>query len=294
MLEIPRSGNADLEIDGRRLTFTKVERPMWPVAGLTKAFLLDYYAGIAPVLIPHVAGRPLRVIRFPEGVHLHGLVDSELAGSPPWMRTHEGGPVVTDLASLMWVVNHAVVELHVPPGPDPESPGAILFDLAAGAGRSLADCCAVATRLRALLLEDGLTAYAKTSGAFGLHVAVPINGGADAAATRAYARAVAERISAESPDLVTSDARRASRTRRVLVDWRPNAPRHWTVAVYSLRATLPGPGVSAPVSWEDVAAGADGELEALDRAPADVSAAVRSEGDAWRPVLDAVQSPPAG
>ena len=243
---------------------------MWPVAELTKADLLDYYASVAPVLLPHVARRPLRVVRFPDGVHLRGLVDSEMVP-------------ITGLASLLEVVNLAAVELHVPLGP----PAVVLFDVAPGAGRRLPDCCAVALRLRELLAADGLTAYVKTSGAFGLHVAVPLNGQTDAAAAREYGRLTAERLARETPDLVTSDARRGKRSRRVLVDWRPNAPGRATVAAYSLRGMLPGPGVSAPVTWEDV------QAQRLDRSPRDVLAAVESGGDAWRPVLEAVQALPA-
>lgn len=294
LIELPRSGSAEIEVEGRMITLTKVERLMWPVAGLTKADLLGYYVQIAPVLLPHVAGRPLRVIRFPDGVHLRGIVDSELADPPEWVRTREGSPVITDVASLLWVVDHAAVELHVPLGADPDQPGSIVFDLEPGAGCDLSDCCAVAVRLRKRLLQDDLAAFVKTSGAFGLHVAVPVNGGADAADARAYGRGLAERLAAEDPDAITCDARRTSRAGRVLIDWRPNAPRRWAVAVYSLRATLPGPGVSAPVGWEDVAAGAEGELGALHRSPKDVREAALDGGDSWWPVLDTVQTPPAG
>lgn len=290
VIDIPRTGSADVEVDGRLVSLTELERRMWPVAGLTKADLLDYYLRVAPVLIPHVAGRPLRVVRFPDGVHLRGVVDTELADGPPWTR--ERAASITDLASLLWVVNLTTVEIHVPLGADPELPCCVLFELEPGAGRTLADCCAVATRLRALLLGDGLAAHVKTSGAFGLHVAVPLNGGAGAAEARAYGRAVAERLATQDPDLVTCDARRASRSRRVLVDWRPNAPRRTAVAPYSLRAMLPGPGVSAPVGWDDVEAGAHGQMEPLYRRPADVLAAVERDGDAWAPVLAAVQAVP--
>ena len=290
--EIPRSGAAELEIEGRTLTLTGLDLPMWPVAGLTKADLLGYYARIAPVLLPHIAGRPLRVIRFPDGVHLRGVVDDELAGTPDWLKTRHGSPVVTNLASLLWVVNHAVVELQVPLGPDPDLPQGVLFELEPGAGRGLADCCAAAVRLRARLTQDGLAAHVKTSGAFGLHVLVPVNGSASAAEARAYGRLIAEQAAADAPDLVTCDARRAGRAGRVLVDWRANAPRRWTVPVYSLRATLPGPGVSAPVGWEDVSAGAEGELEALHCSPKQVCDSALSEGDPWWPALITAQSPP--
>lgn len=266
---------------------------MWPVTGMTKADLLSYYARVAPVLLPHVADRPLRVVRFPDGVHLRGIVDAELPDPPEWVRTRERSAMISDVASLLWVVNLASVELQVPLGPDPESPAGILFDLEPGAGRGLADCCAVAVRLRTLLTGDGLAAHVKTSGAFGLHVAVPLNGGSGAAEARAYARALAERLATREPDAVTCDARRASRAGRVLVDWRPNAPRRTSVAPYSLRAMLPGPGVSAPVGWDDVAAGAHGQLEALHRSPVDVLAAAERDGDAWSAVLDTVQAVPA-
>jgi bifunctional non-homologous end joining protein LigD len=265
VVEIPRSGDAEVEVEGQLVQLTRVERPMWPVAALTKADLLEYYARVAPVLLPHVAGRPLRVVRFPDGVHLRGMVDSEV-------------PPITGLASLLAVVNLAAVELHVPLGP----PGAMLFDLLPGAGRSLPDCIAVALRLREMLAADGLTACVKTSGAFGLHVAVPLNGGTDAASAREYARLTAERLASGEPDLMTADARRAARSGRVLVDWRPNAPGRATVAPYSLRAMLPGPGLSAPVSWSDV------ENATLDLTPDDIDAG----HDPWRPVLEGVQTLP--
>jgi bifunctional non-homologous end joining protein LigD len=239
---------------------------MWPVAGLTMGDLVDYYTRIAPILLPHVAGRPLRAVRFPDGVHLRGTVDSDL-------------PPIADLDSLLATVNLAAVELHVPIGP----PACVLFDLEPGAGRSLPDCCAVALLLRERLTADGLAAYVKTSGVFGLHVAVPLNGDTDAATARGYAHALAERISADNPDLVTADARRTARAGRVLVDWRPNAPGRATVAPYSLRAMLPGPGVSAPVTWEDVESGSP------ERTPSDVLAVGE---DPWRPVLEAVQTLP--
>src|SRR5688572_25397082 len=108
---------------------------MWPVAGLTKADLLEYYVRIAPVLLPHVAGRPLRVARFPEGVHLRGVIDNELPNAPAWMRTRGGGVVIEDLATLLWVINNAAIELHVPLGPDRELPTCVMLELEAGAGR---------------------------------------------------------------------------------------------------------------------------------------------------------------
>lgn len=279
VVEIPPTGDAELEVDGRRVAIHGLERPMWPVAGWTKADLLSYYARAAPLLLLHLTGRPLRLVRFPDGVHRRGIVDSELAGAPA---------VVDDLATLLEIADCAAVELHVPLGPSDDAPGWIQFDLEPGAGRGLVDVCGVALRLHRRLTQDGLAAHVKTTGAFGLHVAVPVNGGSAAAAMRAYARAVTDELAAEAPDLVTSDARRASRSRRVLVDWRPNVPGRWSLAPYSLRATLPGPGVSAPVTWEDVAVAAEGATEALERAPADVLDA----DDAWRPVLEAVQAIP--
>lgn len=294
MLEIPRSGDTEVVVGGQRLELTQVDRPMWPVAGLTKADLLDYYARVAPVLLPHVTGRPLRVVRFPDGVHLRGVVDSDLADAPRWMATHDRRPVISDLASLLWVVNLAAVELHVPLGSDPSRPCCVQFDVEPGAGRALEDCCTVALRLRAALADDGLVAQVKTSGAFGLHVAVPLNGGASGDQALEYAQAVTQRLAGADPDLVTGDARRTSRARRVLVDWRPNAPARTSVAPYSLRAMLPGPGVSAPVGWSDVEAGSRGELDALLRSPQDVLAAAQDGEDRWRPVLDAVQPLPRG
>ena len=269
MVGIRRTGDAEIEVEGRRIALRQLDRPMWPVAELTKADLVDYYARIAPVMLPHVADRPLRAVRFPDGVHLRGVVDSDL-------------PPVTDTASLLELADLAAVELHVPLGP----PASVLFELEPGVGCGREDCCRVALRLRDVLAEAGLRAWVKTSGVFGLHVAVPLNGGADEAAARQYARATAERLAGEDPGAVTADGRRTSRAGRVLLDWRPNAPVRASVAPYSLRAMLPGPGVSAPVRWEDVQAGT------LERSPRDVLAAVGDGADPWRAVLETVQSLP--
>ena len=265
MIEIPRSGTAQIVVEGRRLELRDLDRPLWPVAGLTKADLLDYYVRVAPLFMPYVLGRPLRVVRFPDGVHLRGVVESDY-------------PPVTGLPSLLELVDLAAVEFHVPLGP----PAGVLFEIDAGAGRGLEDCCAVALKLRELLVGDGLVSHVKTSGAFGLHVLVPLNGGADEAAAREYARTAAERVATAEPDLVTADARRTSRAGRVLLDWRPNAPQRTTVAPWSMRAMLPGPGVSAPVSWRDV------EMGTLERSPRDIFTFV----DHWRMVHESVQRLP--
>ena len=265
VIEIPRSGDAELQVEGRRLELRELDRPMWPVAGLTKADVLDYYVRVAPLFLPYVVGRPLRVVRFPDGVHLRGVVESEF-------------PPVAGLASVLELADLAAVEFHVPLGP----PAGMLFEIDAGAGRTPDDCRAVALKLRDLLAEDGLVSHVKTSGAFGLHVLVPLNSGADEGRAREYARSAAERVASAQPDLVTADARRTSRAGRVLVDWRPNAPRRTTVAPYSLRAMLPGPGVSAPVSWRDV------ETGSLERSPRDIFTFV----DPWRVVQESVQSLP--
>jgi bifunctional non-homologous end joining protein LigD len=178
------------------------------------------------------------------------------------MSTHElvgarGQPqrlcVVDDLASLVWVANQGTIELHpfLAAADAPDRPLALVFDLDPGPPADVVACCAVALRIRELLEADGLESLAKTSGRVGLHVCVPLDGSATFERTKAYARAVADRLQRETPTLVTARSRRDLRAGRVLVDWLQNDATRSTAAPYSLRAA-PFPTVSAPVTWVEV------------------------------------------
>ena len=255
-----------VDLGGRTVRLTSPERPMWPGAGLTKGWLVDYYLAVADAILPHLAGRPLTLARFPEGTHRRGFLQNECRGAPPWMRTavlplrnerERRYCVIDDAAALAWVANLAAVELHpyLLDVAAPERPVALVVDLDPGPGVGLAECCRLALRVRELLAEGGLDPRVKTSGRAGLHLLAPVDA-MTFAQTRALARGLAERVVAEAPAAATATQKRSERTGRVLVDWMQNDPRRSTVAAYSLRAGATAPRVSTPLAWDEVAAAA--------------------------------------
>jgi bifunctional non-homologous end joining protein LigD len=232
---------------------TTPDRVLWPAAGFTKRDLLEYYLAVAPVLLPHLADRPLTLGRFPHGVEGRGFAQTECRAAPEWLRTEpiplRSGEirnycVVEDEAGLAWLANRSAIELH--PFLGLERPRAVVFDLDPGEPADVVDCARVALLLRDVL---GDRAVVKTSGSVGLHVFVPTDRTFEEG--RAYSRCVAEELAAAHPDLVVSTTDRAARTGRVLVDWMQNARMRSTVAPYSLRAA-PWPTASTPVLWEEV------------------------------------------
>ena len=292
----------ELEIEGRRIRLSNLDRVLWPATGLRKGDMIDYYRSIAPVILPHLRGRPLTLGRFPMGVHDRGWYQSNCR-APDWLPTQtivgRAGQVmrlcvVNDAASLVWVANQGTVELHpfLAYGDRPQEPTVLAFDLDPGPPAGLADAADVALRLRSALAESGLAALAKTSGSIGLHVFVPLNGAHTFDRSKAFARAVAGRLASEGPDLVVDVQRRSLRAGRVLIDWLQNDPTRSTVAVYSLRAT-PVPSVSTPVTWEEVEHLASGR-HVPSFGPDDVLDRVEHLGDLFAPVLQLRQTLPAG
>jgi len=291
-MELPPTPTADVEVAGRRLRLTSLHRVLWPREGITKRALLEYYANVAPVLVPHLAARPLTLARFPQGVHGRGFLQNECRGAPAWMRTValvlQSGAVrrycvVDNAAALLWVVNLSTIELHPYPAlaERPDVPAAVLFDLDPGAGASLLDACRVALQLRPLLSGDGLEPVVKTSGVSGLHVFAPV-ADADFSAVRSYARSIAQRLADEDPALVAAPQAHARRPGQVMIDWRQNDPRRSTAAPYSVRATDP-PGVSTPLQWEEVAtAVANNTAADLTASPAGVFERIARHGDLFR------------
>jgi bifunctional non-homologous end joining protein LigD len=282
-----------LELDGRRVELTTPGRILWPQAGFTKRDLVDYYVAIAAVLVPHIAGRPLTLGRFPEGVDGRGFAQTECRGAPEWLRTApirlRGGEVrnycvVDDAAGLAWLGNRSAIELHVFPSRDTrlDQPGYTVFDLDPGPGADVFDCCDVGLAIRDELERHGVPTFAKTSGSVGLHVLAPPLGDFDR--TRAVARAVADDLTAAQPARVVADVN-APREGKVLVDWLQNAPMRSLVAPYSPRAA-PFPAVSTPVTWEEVErAAADRRPELLTFTVRDVVRRVEAVGDLYAPLL---------
>jgi bifunctional non-homologous end joining protein LigD len=281
---MPAGDKIAVQVDGRDLTLTNLAKVLYPSDGFTKAEVLDYYQRISPVLLPHVAGRPMTLKRYPDGVNAESFFAKHApAGRPDWVRTGEietsssrskspGEPVeyvvIDDLPSLMWAANLAALELHVPmwrfPGHGkgsrsaaPEhgwTPDLLVFDLDPGAPASITDCCRVAEALRPVLAEDGLDALPKTSGGKGLQLYADIRDRKmTAEQASALAKGFAERLERDLPRLVVSRMTKSLRTGKVLIDWSQNNGAKTTIAPYSLRARE-HPTVSTPVSWDEVAA----------------------------------------
>ena len=253
-------------VDGRTLTLTNLAKVLYPDDGFTKAEVLDYYQRIAPVLLPHIADRPVTLKRYPEGVDGEAFFQKHVTEHrPDWIRTatvssassRARGTMVTylvvdDLPTLIWAANLAGLELHVPQWrmPDVREPDLLVFDLDPGLPADIVDCCRVALELRPLLEADGFAPLAKTSGGKGLQLYAPISGvTSDQASDRA--RSYAERLERASPGLVVSRMTKALRKSKVLIDWSQNNGSKTTVAPYSLRARA-HPTVSTPVSWDEV------------------------------------------
>ena len=297
----------EVEVGGRVVRLSHLDRQVFPAAGWTKADVVGYYAAAGPALLAHVRGRPMTLRRFPEGVrgpsrYLKCCPEPR----PPWVRVAEvprvgGGPamdpcLVDDLASLVWAANLGCLELHpmLARAEDLDRPTAVVLDLDPGPPAGLLEACEVALLARAALAGVGLRAWVKTSGGKGLHVVVPLQPAAPFARTRAFARTVAEVLAAERPSLVLARGGPAARAGRVLVDWGQNARHKSIVAPYSLRAAE-HPEVSAPVRWEEIeAAVREHDAAALRCTPRGVLARLERDGDLHAPVIAGGQRLPGG
>jgi bifunctional non-homologous end joining protein LigD len=276
-----------VEVEGRELALTNLDKVLWPEAGFTKAQMIEYYVAVAPVLLPHLEGRPLTTRRFPDGVGAISWHQNECRAEPDWFPVFEtrgrgGRPLrfcmVDGLASLVWLANRAAVELHpfLWRVEAPRQPTQIVFDLDPGAPAGLVEAAAVALALRPLLEELGLEPEVKTSGALGLHVHAPL---AEPLDTKRLARSLAERLAALEPERVVAEMKRSARAGKVFVDWLQNDPTRQTVAPYSLRG-LPFPTVATPVAWDEVErAAAERRPELLVFTAGGVLERIEREGD---------------
>ncbi len=253
-----------IEIEGRQIKLSNLDKVLYPKAGFTKGQVLDYYARIAPVLIPHLSGRPLTLKRYPEGVEgLHFYEKNCPAYRPEWMKTAKiWSPgnnrfmyycVVEDLPTLVWLANLADLELHVSlsRAPEMQQPTVIAFDLDPGAPANIVQCCQVAIWVRDIFAGFGLESFPKTSGSKGLQVYAPLNSKVTYEETKPFARAIARLLEDSHRDLVVSDMKKSLRSNKVFVDWSQNDDYKTTVCVYSLRAK-DQPTVSTPVTWKEV------------------------------------------
>lgn len=304
----PPAGDQDaavLEIGGHRVRITSPERVLFPHVGFTKGDLLAYVAAVAPVMLPHVTGRPISLRRFPEGVSGSTWYQTRCGKHPAWVSTctltvPRGEPqdycVIHDAAGLLWAANLSAIELHplLMRAADPARPTAVVFDLDPGEPAGLLEAGRVALLLRSMLDVVGLRTFVKVSGSKGVHVVVPLNSPTTFYATKAFARDVAAALRRSEPDLVVDRQRLEIRTGRVLVDWLQNDRSRSTVAPYSLRAG-DIPTVSQPIGWEDLQrAVMERDERPLWFGPARTAELVASAPDPWSAVPSLRQTLPGG
>lgn len=259
-----------MEVEGRRLRLTNLDKVLYPDAGFTKAQVIDYYSRIAPFMLPHLKDRPVTLRRFPDGVTAQPFYEKNAArNAPEWVRTvrietpgsSKGNEtldfvVLNDLPSLVWSAHMAALELHVPQWKIDRKgerlvPDLLVFDLDPGAPATIVECCEVALKLREVLSSHGLKAVAKTSGSKGMQLYAPIRTTA-AERTSEYAKAVAEHLARENPKLIVARMAKDLRPGKIFIDWSQNNPYKTTIAPYSMRGR-PTPTVSTPVTWDEVA-----------------------------------------
>jgi bifunctional non-homologous end joining protein LigD len=297
---VAQSQRVAVQIDGQSISLSNLDKVLYPAAGFTKAEVIDYYTRIAPVLLPHLHGRAATRVRFPDGVDGPSFFEKNAPShTPDWVATatlpapgstkgHERIRyiVVDDLATLVWLANLAALELHVhqwrlTPEGAPGPADRLVLDLDPGAPAALPECARVALLLRAELSALGLDPVVKTSGSKGLQLYVGL---AETPVERvhAWAKDLAERLSAAHPQLIVHRMEKAARTGKVLIDWSQNAGAKTTVAPYSLRAR-PQPTVSTPVDWAEVDQAAGGAV--LSFTASEVLERVHSRGDLFAGLL---------
>jgi bifunctional non-homologous end joining protein LigD len=268
---VPKSKQVNVEVGGRRLSLSNLDKVLYPETRTTKGEVIDYYARIAGLLLPHLHERPVTRKRWPNGVESTPFFEKNApAGTPSWVRTQDveatgqadGGhehlifPFVDDLATLTWLANLAALELHIPQWTVGSrgairAPDRLVIDLDPGPGAGLEECAEVAVAVREQLGQDGLHAYPVTSGSKGMQLYAAVSGRQDAGILRAYAKALAERMVREMPGLVVSRMTKTLRPGKVLLDWSQNTGAKTTISPYSLRGRQT-PCVAAPRTWVEL------------------------------------------
>jgi bifunctional non-homologous end joining protein LigD len=289
----------EVEIDGRTLSLSNLDKVLYPEAGFTKGHVIDYYTRVSPVLLPHLRGRPLTLKRYPNGVNAPHFYEKQCPSHrPDWVQLAPIGDInfcrCEDLPTLVWLANLADLELHtsLARADSYDSPAVIAFDLDPGPPATIVECAEVALELRMIFEHLRMEAFAKTSGSKGMQVYVPLNTPSSYAVTRPFARGLAELLERRRPDLVVSEMKKSLRGGKVFVDWSQNTSFKTTVNVYSLRA-LPQPTVSTPLRWDEVEAVTESrDPDDLVFTSADVLERVAEHGDLFAGVVELRQTVP--
>jgi bifunctional non-homologous end joining protein LigD len=291
------STRVEVEVEGRRLSLSNLDKVLYPRSGFTKGQVIEYYSRVAPAVLPHLRDRPLTLKRYPNGVEAQYFYEKNCPShAPDWVRKERVGEidycVCDDLPTLVWLANLADLELHpsLSPATDMEHPNVMAFDLDPGPGAGLVECREVALLLRDALARLGLDSYPKTSGSKGIQVYVPLNSGeADyRSGTKRLSQALARHLEQQHPQLIVSTQKKELRKRKVLIDWSQNDEHKTTVGVYSLRARE-RPTVSTPLAWSELEE--DDPTELVFEA-GDVLERVEEHGDLFAPVVEQVQRLP--
>jgi bifunctional non-homologous end joining protein LigD len=294
-----------IDIQGRKLKLSNLEKVLYPAVGFTKGQVIDYYVRVSPVLLPHLKGRPLTLKRYPNGVNGMYFYEKNCpdhrpdwvqvapvwsAGNNKWMNYCLG----QDLPTLVWAANLADLELHtsLSLGKDILRPTFIVFDLDPGEPANIVQCCQVGLWVRTIFARLGLESFAKTSGSKGMQIYIPLNTPVTYDDSKPFAHELARVLEKQHPELVVSDMKKALRVGKVLVDWSQNDDHKTTICVYSLRAKE-RPTVSTPITWEEVEnclKRSNPNLLAFDSAQ--VLERMKEHGDLFEPVLKMKQKLP--
>ncbi|MGZ4813632.1 MAG: non-homologous end-joining DNA ligase [Terriglobales bacterium] len=294
-----------VDIEGKHLKLSNLDKVLYPEAGFTKGQVIDYYVRIAPLLLPHLRGRPLTMKRYPNGVSGPYFYEKNCPEHrPEWVQTarvwSSGNNkwmnycLAEDLPTLVWAANLADLELHtsLSLGEDILRPTFLVFDLDPGPPANIVQCCQVGLWVRDIFAKLQLQSFAKTSGSKGLQIYVPLNTAVTYDQTKSFAHELARLLERQHPDLVVSDMKKALRTGKVLVDWSQNDDHKTTVCVYSLRAKE-RPTVSTPLKWEEVETCLKkGDASLLVFESDEVLGRAKKYGDLFEPVLKVKQKMP--
>jgi bifunctional non-homologous end joining protein LigD len=297
--------DSTIEVQGKLLKLSNLEKVLYPATGFTKQQVIDYYVRIAPAMLPHLAARALTRKRYPNGVDEEFFYEKNAPQyRPDWVKTvpvWSGSNrrtvhyiLADDLPTLVWLANLAAIELHpsLALATDITCPTMMVFDLDPGPPANIVQCCQVGLWLREIFEHFGLQSFPKTSGSKGLQIYVPLNTPTKYESTKTFAHALAQLLEHEHPEMVVSDMKKQVRTGKVFVDWSQNDEHKTTVAVYSLRARE-RPTVSTPVTWEE----AERALKKKDAnllvfEAKQTVARVEKMGDLFAPVLELKQRLP--
>ncbi|WFE25287.1 non-homologous end-joining DNA ligase [Solwaraspora sp. WMMD791] len=266
------AGRIRVEVAGRALELSNLDKVLYPAAGFTKGEVIDYYTRVSGVLLPHLADRALTRIRYPNGVDGQFFFEKNApASTPDWVRTARlptpGSSrgreeidfvVADDLPTLVWLANLAALELHTPQWRVGADPDLLVVDLDPGAPAGIEQCCVVAVAIRDRFADDGIACWPKTSGRKGMQLCAPVSATQSAEVISRYVKQVAEELERTRPQEVTSRMAKRLRPGRVFIDWSQNNAAKTTVAPYSLRAG-PVPAASTPLTWPEVEAAAAGD-----------------------------------